>query len=547
MVRIWFITGVVAFVGTLVSGIVAYRTFEQERALTRIALFRAIDIHASHVQDRFLERELLARVTSNLLQAPQAAQAHVLQPLRTSIYAFRTDFVVAAWIARLDRAEFSAAQEQLKNANAPDFRIRNFDDTPVEINELTANSYVVMDAEPREQQANAYLGRIINRNQALVDLLNRSLSERKPTASDPVQLLGKGGPWGIVLMTPVLRQSGPIGLITYSYRLSHLMLQGDSMSMFTVALVNPTSPRTEFVSPQSSDVALRAIPDGGDAPIERTLSFGGKDWALRYYPSIDIHQLAMRSSLVAGSIGLGLTLLACLLYGYAGYNNIRLRREIEVRKTYEHRLTAMIDELNHRVKNVLAVIQSIITRTLRHGSGVERARELLIGRIHAMSSVVSLLSDTNWQGVSLTAMFDPRTLARADRIEASGPEIMISARAAQSLSLVLFELASHADEGLSLVGQPPHILAVWHITGEGKKAVFHFKWEERNISLATRRPDTEFGLVLLDRVAPEALGGQARRYFTDNSFVYELTAPLETLIDLNERMRTSVLSSPVGD
>jgi two-component sensor histidine kinase len=57
-------------------------------------------------------------------------------------------------------------------------------------------------------------------------------------------------------------------------------------------------------------------------------------------------------------------------------------------------LTAVIDELNHRVKNILAVIQSIVTRTLRHGADIDVARELLIGRIHAMSNVVSLLSES---------------------------------------------------------------------------------------------------------------------------------------------------------
>ena len=73
--------------------------------------------------------------------------------------------------------------------------------------------------------------------------------------------------------------------------------------------------------------------------------------------------------------------------------------------------------------------------------------------------------------------------------------------AAQSLALLFFELASHSDEGLSLVGKHPHIVASWEITGEGTASVFNFRWEEFNTSPATRRPDTEFGQILLDRVA----------------------------------------------
>ncbi|WP_448887347.1 hypothetical protein, partial [Enterobacter hormaechei] len=61
----------------------------------------------------------------------------------------------------------------------------------------------------------------------------------------------------------------------------------------------------------------------------------------------------------------------------------------------------------------------------------------------------------------------------------------------------------------------------------------------------TRRPDSDFGLILLDRVAPEALGGTAKRYFTEISYVYELTAPMETVVDMTERDRTDRISAPV--
>ena len=157
-------------------------------------------------------------------------------------------------------------------------------------------------------------------------------------------------------------------------------------------------------------------------------------------------------------------------------------REIQVRIGFERRLTAVIDELNHRVKNILAVIQSIVTRTLRHGSDIDVARELLIGRIHAMSNVVSLLSESQWQGVKLKGLFESRAIPHADRIALNGPDIAVSARAAQSLSLLFFELASHSDEGLSLVGKHPHIVAHWEVTGEEPEAMFHFRWEEFNTS-----------------------------------------------------------------
>jgi two-component sensor histidine kinase len=135
-------------------------------------------------------------------------------------------------------------------------------------------------------------------------------------------------------------------------------------------------------------------------------------------------------------------------------------------------------------------------------------------------------------------------VVRGERIAVDGPDIAVSARAAQSLSLLFFELASHSDEGLSLVGKHPHIVANWEVTGEGPDTVFHFRWEEFNTSAATRREDSDFGVILLDRVAPEALGGTSKRYFTEVSYVYELTAPMETVVDMTERDRTEQLSAP---
>ena len=95
------------------------------------------------------------------------------------------------------------------------------------------------------------------------------------------------------------------------------------------------------------------------------------------------------------------------------------------------------------------------------------------------------------------------------------------------------------------MGKHPHITANWTVTGEAPEEVFQFRWEEFNTSEATRRPDSDFGLILLDRVAPEALGAVAKRYFTDVSYVYELTAPMETVVDMTERDRTEALSAPV--
>jgi two-component sensor histidine kinase len=548
VVRLGFIIGLVALVGVLLSGAAAYRVHDQELTIDGIALARAIDLHASLVQDRLTERELLARVASGLFRAPSVMKANMLQPLRSSIYAFKTDFVVASWIARLQPNELESARAELASAGFPNPTIRDHEDKPLDRRSLDGPIDVVMDVEPRDAQTMAFAGRSLDRSPMLGPMLARAMADGKPVASDPIPLLRPNGPAGLVLAAPVLQEgdASPAGFVTFSYELAPLMLTNDDLSLFSVVLKDPRSEDGELIADDRGNVTARSASQDGPAPsMIRTVTFGGRDWSLAYYAKTNASKRAQQTAAIVAAIGVALTSIVCGLFGYVAYSNLRLRREIEVRIGFERRLTAVIDELNHRVKNILAVIQSIVTRTLRHGSDIDVARELLIGRIHAMSNVVSLLSESQWQGVQLKGLFESRAIPHADRIAVTGPDISVSARAAQSLSLLFFELASHSDEGLSLVGKHPNIKAVWEVTGEGRDAIFHFRWEESNTSAATRRTDSDFGIILLDRVAPEALGGTSKRYFTEASYVYELTAPMETVIDMTERDRTEALSAPV--
>ncbi len=548
MVRLGFIIGFIALIGVLLSGLAAYRVHDQELTIDGIALARAIDVHASLVQDRLTERELLARVASGLFRTPQVVKASMLEPLRSSIYAFKTDFVVAGWVARLKPNELDIARGELASAGFSNPTIRNYDDKPLDPSSLNKPIDVLMDVEPRNDETRAFPGRAFDLNPVIGPMLTQAMAAGKPVASDPTTLLRPNGPIGLVLAAPVVPPGAPApaGFVTFSYELASLMLTNDDLSLFSVVLKDPRSDNSELVANDQGIVTSRKVaPDSPPPSATRTVTFGNRDWSLGYYAKTNAIKRAEQTAAIVAAIGLSLTGIVCGLFGYVAYNNLRLSREIQVRIGFERRLTAVIDELNHRVKNILAVIQSIVTRTLRHGSDIDVARELLIGRIHAMSNVVSLLSESQWQGVKLKGLFEARAIPHAERIAVSGPDVAVSARAAQSLSLLFFELASHSDEGLSLVGKHPHITVKWEVTGEEPETIFHFRWEEFNTSEATRRPDSDFGVILLDRVAPEALGGTSKRYFTDASYVYELTAPMETVVDMTERDRTEQFSAPV--
>lgn len=545
MLRLGLIIGLMAIIGVVISGLAAMKVYDQELSIGRIDLARSVDTHASLVQERLSERELLARVAVGLFRSPSTSMANALQPLRSSIYAFKTDFLVASWVARVARADFGRAQTEMKTAGFPNPVLRKVDDSPLDLATAPDPATIIMDVEPQNEETKAFVGRVLNGHPVITPMLNRAVEEDRPVCSDPFVLLRVGGPMGIVLAAPVRTETGTsvAGFLTISYRLAPLMLANDDVSLFSVALRDPRNASDNLTADAEGNV--KSVPlstDADNPPLLRVVSFGARDWTLIYYAKTNPATRAQELAGIVTLIGVALTLILCGLFGYVSYNNIRLSREIQTRIDFERRLTAVIDELNHRVKNILAVIQSIVTRTMRHGANMDVARDLLIGRIHAMSHVVSLLSESQWQGVKLKGLFEPRAIPHADRIALSGPDITVSARAAQSLSLLFFELASHADEGLSLVGKHPHIVANWSVSDQ-PDSIFHFRWEEFNTSAATRRADSEFGIVLLDRVAPEALGGTSKRYFTDVSYVYELTAPMATVVDETEMDRTERLGA----
>ena len=531
-----------AFIGVVLSGLVAARVYSREVLIESAFLARGIESHARLVQERLSERELLTRVAVGLIRASSPLEPNALKPLRSSIYAFKADFVLAGWIAQLKPSDIARAQSVLAESGFGPAAIRNFDDSPLPVLPPDIDLNILMDVEP---QTAGLPGRVLNFEPNLAPVLKAAQESRAPAVSDPMALPRTNDSIGLVLAAPAFEDdaTSPLGFVTFSFRIGPLMLANEAASPFRVVLCDPRDSSREL----STDNVGRVVPSsmGDGARSLRTVSFGGRDWKLGYYAKADPTDRAFSLAIWTLAGGMLLSGMICGLFGYVAASNSRLRREMDVRTSFEGRLGAVIGELNHRVKNILAVTQSIVTRTLRPGGDIEEARELLIGRIHAMSHVVSLLSDSYWQGVKLRSLLETRAVPHHEQIVATGPDVIVSARSAQSLSLVFFELASHADSRLA-GNQPLNIIVQWHVTGEEPDEVFHLRWEEFNTRAETRRRDNDFGISLLDRVAPEALGGTARRYFTDVSYVYELTAPMKTVLDKTEIQRTGKWANPAS-
>jgi PAS domain S-box-containing protein len=128
--------------------------------------------------------------------------------------------------------------------------------------------------------------------------------------------------------------------------------------------------------------------------------------------------------------------------------NERLRAEIEQRERAQQRQLLLIHELNHRVKNLLAMVQAIVTQTLSNSDTPEAARRALDQRLQALARAHDILTRESWHGADLADII-AGTVAALEaspglRVRTSGPSVRLDPKAAVTLALVMHELVTNA-------------------------------------------------------------------------------------------------------
>jgi two-component sensor histidine kinase len=150
-------------------------------------------------------------------------------------------------------------------------------------------------------------------------------------------------------------------------------------------------------------------------------------------------------------------------HGPAGLDRQRARRSEAALKRAEETERLLIREVDHRAKNVLAVVQSLAQLTPFEDKHQYVAA--LSGRIGSLARSHSLLSTSRWTGVRLDALLrqelEPYGAGSDDRVVLDGPPVLIQADAAQSLGLVLHELATNASKYGALVDVTGALAVTW--------------------------------------------------------------------------------------
>jgi PAS domain S-box-containing protein len=191
----------------------------------------------------------------------------------------------------------------------------------------------------------------------------------------------------------------------------------------------------------------------------------------------------------------------------------------------------LIDELNHRVKNTLATVQSIVWQALRTTSDRDVIRNSIESRLFALSRAHDLLTRENWESASLFDMvndaLEPFGVSdgRAERIVIRGENVRFPPQAALSLGVAFNELATNAVKYGAFSNETGSILIEWKIdrTGDGDRLILH--WQEKDGPPVTPPSRTGFGSQVIERGLAHELQGTVRLDYRSAGLVCTMDIP----------------------
>ena len=202
-------------------------------------------------------------------------------------------------------------------------------------------------------------------------------------------------------------------------------------------------------------------------------------------------------------------------------------QDVTERVRGEQHLRLVVNELNHRVKNTLAMIQAISVQTFRNAEDLTKAQANFSARIMALARANDLLTGENWEGASVYDIIAGVSVVHAgnepDRFSAKGPMVRLSPKVALSLSMAMHELATNAVKYGALSNETGRVEVRW--TAENER--LRIEWRESGgpqVKQPTRRG---FGSRLVERGLAGEMGGSAQLVFEPQGVVCVIEAPLD--------------------
>lgn len=212
------------------------------------------------------------------------------------------------------------------------------------------------------------------------------------------------------------------------------------------------------------------------------------------------------------------------------YRWVGIVQDITEQKRGEARRDLLINELNHRVKNTLAVVQSLAHQTLRTDVPAQAARASFEQRLVALAAAHDMLTRESWESISIRplviAALEALGMARG-RINISGADLQVRPKPAVSLSMALHELGTNALKYGSLTCDQGQVDVHWTADGD----VFHFTWQEHGGPPPATARQPGFGTRMIQLALAAELDGATQLEFQSGGVKCVISAPRDNVVE----------------
>jgi two-component sensor histidine kinase len=207
----------------------------------------------------------------------------------------------------------------------------------------------------------------------------------------------------------------------------------------------------------------------------------------------------------------------------------KVARDIREKKLAQARQDLLTREIQHRTKNLFAVVLAVVSRSFVGKYTVKDAEAAVVSRLRSLGQTHLMLIDKEWQGADLAEIVRAEMSPYAGRVQVEGPSLVLTAKAAQNFALALHELATNAAKYGALSNATGRIHISWSKSASGN--LFNFRWQERGGPPVWQPTQKGFGSVVLEQVMAEYFDVAPQMDFPIAGVSYELNGSLDALCE----------------
>lgn len=259
---------------------------------------------------------------------------------------------------------------------------------------------------------------------------------------------------------------------------------------------------------------------GGHFHAASTFDQNGRQWMFRF-ASLPQFEERMKSDRARGGLAIG---LALSLFVGALAASLAVRH-IDMADA-NSQMALLTKELSHRVKNTLAIVQSIANRSLSDDRPISEGREVFTKRLHALARAHTFLLNSGWSGADLGELVISELAPFGARAIIHGPDVKLQPQIAQTFALIVHELATNAIKYGSLSGDEGVVIVAWTLVRRDGIPTLVFTWRETGGPPARVPARRGFGHTLLHQPLGAGSAMKPQVEFAASGFSYRIEAPL---------------------